>query len=410
MTDAFLEFAGLRVALVHDWLYTVGGAERVLGAMLRCFPGADVHCLFDTLPPADRMRIGYATSRTTFLQRLPGIRRRHRAYLPLMPLAIEQLDLGAYDLVISSSFVVAKGVLTGPDQLHLAYVHSPMRYAWDLQHEYLRRSGVARGLKGAYARMLLHYMRLWDTRTASGPDALVANSHFVARRMRKAYGRPAEVIHPPVSVPAIHRPKRKGDHFLTASRLVPYKNTHAIVGAFRELPGEKLVVAGDGPEMARLRAMAGPNVEFVGHCDDAELRRLMGSARAFVFAAEEDFGIVPVEAQGEGTPVIALGRGGVCETVVEHGEGATGLFFDRPEAEDVADAIRRFVAIEPSFRPEDCHRNAQRFSEERFAEAFTAFVRDELSAFREGIARNRPRPTLRQDYAHAPSQTPAEVF
>ncbi len=210
MADASVDFSGLRIALVHDWLYTVGGAERVLGAMLRCLPGADVHCLFDTLAPADRARIGYATSRTTFLQRLPGIRRRHRAYLPLMPLAIEQLDLGAYDLVISSSFVVAKGVLTGPDQLHLAYVHSPMRYAWDLQHEYLRRSGVARGLKGAYARMLLHYMRLWDTRTASGPDAFIANSHFVARRMRKAYGRTAEVIHPPVAVPARPGPARKG--------------------------------------------------------------------------------------------------------------------------------------------------------------------------------------------------------
>ena len=410
MADASADFAGLRVALVHDWLYTVGGAERVLGAMLRCFPGADVHCLFDTLTPADRARIGYTTSRTTFVQRLPWIRRRHRAYLPLMPLAIEQLDLAAYDLVISSSFVVAKGVLTGPDQLHLAYVHSPMRYAWDLQHEYLRRSGVARGLKGAYARMLLHYMRLWDTRTASGPDAYIANSHFVARRMRKAYGRPSHVIHPPVAVPESHRPTQKGDHFLTASRLVPYKNTHAIVEAFRELPDQRLVVAGEGPELARLRAMAGPNVEFVGHCDDAELRRLMASARAFVFAAEEDFGIVPVEAQGEGTPVIALGRGGVCESVVEHGAGATGLFFDRPEADAVAAAIRRFIAIEPTFRPEDCHRNALRFSEARFTEAFTAFVHEELRAFREGIALNRPRSLPRQDYTPTPSQTPIEVF
>ena len=285
-----------------------------------------------------------------------------------------------------------------------------MRYAWDLQHEYLRRSGVARGLKGAYARTLLHYMRLWDTRTASGPDAYIANSHFVARRMRKAYGRPARVIHPPVAVPASHRPAQRGDYFLTASRLVPYKNTHAIVEAFRELSGERLVVAGDGPELARLRAMAGPNVEFVGYCEDAELRRLMASARAFVFAAEEDFGIVPVEAQGEGTPVIALGRGGVCESVVEHGSGATGLFFDRPEAEAVAAAIRRFVATESTFRSEDCHRNALRFSEARFVDAFTAFVHEELRAFREGIARNRPQAPPRPDYAHSTSQMPAEVF
>jgi glycosyltransferase involved in cell wall biosynthesis len=203
-----------------------------------------------------------------------------------MPLAIEQLDLSGYDLVISSSYAVAKGILTGPDQVHIAYVHSPMRYAWDLQHQYLAESGMARGLKGALARVILHYMRMWDARTASGVTAFAANSAFVARRIRKCYGRDARVIHPPVDVPAALPAWTRGDHFLVASRLVPYKNVRAVVEAFKLLPDQKLVIAGTGPELARLRALAGPNVTFAGFVSDSELRRLMGTARAFVFAAE----------------------------------------------------------------------------------------------------------------------------
>ena len=372
---------GVRVVVVHDWLYTFGGAERVLQSILRCLPNADVFTLFDILSDADRKRIGFTAAHTSFLQNMPGLARRHRLYLPLMPLAIEQFDLSGYDVVVSSSYAVAKGVLTGPDQLHLSYIHSPMRYAWDLQHQYLAESGLDHGTKSVLARMLLHRMRLWDTRTANGVDSYAANSRFVARRVRKSYGRDARVIYPPVSVPPTLSPRpAREDFFLTASRLVPYKNVRAVAEAFRALPEQRLVIAGTGPELERLRALAGPNVSFAGFVPDAELRRLMATARAFVFAAEEDFGIIPVEAQGEGTPVIALGRGGARETIVVDGPEPTGLFFDAPTPEAIAAAVRRFLDA-PAFSPVACHANALRFAEARFDAEFKAFVDEEFAAF-----------------------------
>jgi len=300
----------MRVAVIHDWLYIVGGAERVLQSILRCYPDADVFCLFDILPDSDRAKLGLPRSNTTFIQKLPFLKKLHRQYLPLMPLAIEQLDLSRYDLIISSSHAVAKGVLTGPDQIHISYVHSPMRYAWDLQHQYLRESGMVSGIKSMLARTLLHKMRLWDARTANAVDEYVANSRFIGRRIRKLYGRAASVIYPPVDVPENFEPVRKEGFFFTASRLVPYKNTRAIVEAFKQMPDDRLLVAGRGPEMERLKAIATPNVTFLGFVPDNKLAQLMSAARAFVFAAEEDFGIVVVEAQGRGTPVIAYGKGG----------------------------------------------------------------------------------------------------
>jgi len=380
----------LRVAVIHDWLYVLGGAERVLQGILRCFPGADVHCLFDILPPSDRRWIGFESSKTSFMQKMPGLRRRHRLYLPLMPLAIEQFDLSRYDLVISSSYAVAKGVITGPDQLHISYVHSPMRYAWDLQHQYLRESGFDRGLRGMAARCLLHFMRIWDSRTANGVDEHVANSHFVERRIRKLYGRRAAVIHPPVSVRDMLPVCAKGRFFLTASRLVAYKNTRAIVEAFRELPEEHLLVAGSGPELARLKSIAGPNVTFLGFVDDAELARLMTTARAFIFASEEDFGIVVAEAQGRGTPVIALGRGGAREIVVAEGAWPTGLFFAEPTAAAIIAAIDEFRDREAEFTPANCHRNALRFAEARFDLEFSAFVGARVAKFRDEVAARSP--------------------
>ena len=390
--------AAPRVAVVHDWLYTLGGAEKVLRSILRCFPQADLFCLFDVLGEADRRQIGYDRAATSFLQHMPGIARNHRRYLPLMPLAIEQLDLRGYDLVISSSFAVAKGVLTGPDQLHVSYVHSPMRYAWDLQLQYLHEAGLDRGLKSGLARLLLHRMRIWDVRTASGVDRYVANSAFVARRVRKLYGCQAKVIHPPVRVPEQLQGLARGDFFLTASRLVPYKNVRVLVEAFARLPGQRLVVAGCGPEYERLQALAGSNVEMIGFVDDDTLRRLMATARAFVFAAEEDFGIAPVEAQALGTPVIALGRGGALETVVTQGENATGLLFAGPEPAQVAAAVERFIAEEARFSPEACRRNAARFSEERFEREFRDWVNSAYAVFRTECAATHARmPSLDPD-------------
>jgi len=371
----------MRVAIVHDWLYTMGGAEQVLREMLRCYPGADVFTLFDVLSPEDRAKIGFKEARTSFLQNMPFIRRLHRSYLPLMPIAIEQFDLSRYDLVISSSYAVAKGVITGPNQLHISYVHSPMRYAWDLQHAYLNESGYTAGIKSALARGLLHRMRIWDVRTSHGPDAMIANSHFVAKRIKKVYGRDATVIYPPVTISNRATDLPTGGHFLTASRLVPYKRIEAVIRAFAELPNLKLVVAGAGPDAERLKAMAGPNVSFAGFVSDEKLRELMGTARAFVFAAEEDFGIIVVEAQAEGAPVLALGRGGARETVSASSGRRTGMFFDSPSPEAIAQCVRAFVAEEKSFSRADCRARASEFSAERFRTELTAFVNSRMSTF-----------------------------
>jgi glycosyltransferase involved in cell wall biosynthesis len=352
-----------------------------------------VHALFDVMSPLVRNRVGFEAARTSFLQSMPGIRKRHRAYLPLMPLAVEQFDLSGYDLVVSSSYAVAKGILTGPDQLHLSYVHSPMRYAWDLQHQYLEESGMTRGVKGALARVVLHQMRLWDSRTANGVDAYATNSNFVARRIRKIYGRDAEVIYPPVTVAPTLSQSPRANYFLTASRLVPYKRVRALVEAFAMLPEQRLVVVGTGPELTRLQSIAGPNVEFRGFVPDAELAALMAQAAAFLYAAEEDFGIVVVEAQGHGAPVIALGRGGVCETIVTTGPHPTGAFFDVPEAGAIAEAVRAFLNRPTEFRATDCHVNALRFSEDRFDAAFRSFVGTQWQRHREQLqAGIDPRP------------------
>ncbi|OYU50588.1 MAG: glycosyl transferase family 1 [Rhizobiales bacterium PAR1] len=368
----------MRVAVIHDWLYVVGGAERVLADILKCYPDADVFTLFDALSPEGHRQIGLKTVKTSFLHKFPAISRLHRMLLPLMPLAIEQLDLSEYDLVISSSYAVAKGVLTGPNQVHVAYVHSPMRYAWDLQHEYLRQSKMVWGLKSMLARLFLGRMRIWDVRTAHGPDAMLANSAFVARRIQKIYGRKATVLNPPVEIAAARADTPRGNYFFAASRLVPYKNIHLIVEAITKAPDLKLVVAGTGPEEARLKAMAGPNVEFKGFVSDAEMRALMAGARAFIFAAEEDFGIVPVEAQAEGTPVIAFGRGGALETVKSDVPGRTGMFFDTPTPEAILASVRRFIAEEAGFSREACRAQAERFSSERFRTELQRLVGEEI--------------------------------
>jgi glycosyltransferase involved in cell wall biosynthesis len=372
----------MRVAVVHDWLYVIGGAEQVLREILRCYPTADVFTLFDLLSPEDRRKLGFERSQTSFMQKMPMIGRRHRSFLPLMPLAIEQFDLSSYDLVISSSYAVAKGVLTGPDQLHVAYVHSPMRYAWDLQHVYLKESGYDVGLKSLIARVILHRMRMWDVRTAHGPDAIFTNSQFVARRIKKIYGRDSRVIYPPVTLSSSDAIRPAGEHFLAASRLVPYKRIEPIVRAFNTMPDLKLVVAGDGPEADRLKKLAGPNVSFAGFVPDDRLRELMATARAFVFAAEEDFGIILVEAQSEGAPVLALGRGGARESIAGNGPHATGMFFEAAQPHSIAECVRSFIANENAVSRQDCRQRAAFFSAERFRRQLVSAIDGELERFR----------------------------
>ena len=372
-----------RVAIVHDWLEVYAGAERVLEQLLKMWPGADVFTLVDFLPDQHRGFLGDSTVHTSFIQRLPGSRKRFRHYLPLMPMAIEQFDLSSYDIVMSSSYAVAKGVITSGNQLHVSYVHSPIRYAWDLQHQYLREAHLQQGFKSMLVRAILHYMRLWDVRTAPNVDVMLANSRYIARRIEKCYGREAEVIYPPVDTSGFSLVTRKQDFYVTASRLVPYKMIPVIAEAFRLLPDRKLVVIGDGPDMARLREVAGPNVEVMGHQPGDVLRAHMQNARAFVFAAEEDFGITPVEAQACGTPVIAYGRGGTQETVLAVGEcpRPTGVFFHEQTPESIAAAVRRFESISDEIRPVDCRDNALRFSTETFRQSMSQAVNGAIREF-----------------------------
>lgn len=370
----------MKVAIVHEWLVTRAGSEKVVEEILALYPEADLFTLICALPPGQDDMIRGRNVTTSFLQNLWGARTRHRLFMPLMPLAVEQFDLSAYDLVISSSHAVAKGVITGPNQVHLSYIHSPMRYAWDLQHVYLAESGLTRGFRSALARLLLHYLRIWDLRTANGPERMIANSAYIARRIAKVYRRDADVVFPPVDVEAMPFSAQREDFYLAASRMTPYKRMALIVSAFARMPDKKLVVVGDGPELALVRRIATSNIEVLGYLEDDALRDRMRRAKAFVFAAEEDFGILPVEAQACGAPVIAFGRGGALETVVgPDGERPTGLFFDAQTEESLVDAVRRFEEDPGRFTPENCRANARRFTREAFRASFKAIADAEIA-------------------------------
>ncbi|HVE07472.1 MAG TPA: glycosyltransferase family 4 protein [Paraburkholderia sp.] len=364
-----------RVAIVNDWLVTYAGSERVLEQIIAMFPEADLFSLVDFFPDEHRGKLLGKRAQTSFIQRLPRAKTAYRSYLPLMPLAIEQFDLSAYDLVISASHAVAKGIITGPDQVHVSYVHSPIRYAWDMQHEYLNEAGMAKGPKSWLARSVLHYMRLWDTRTVHGVDAFMANSGFIGRRMRKTYGCNATVVYPPIDVERFALGTQREDFYLTASRMVPYKRVPLMVEAFSRLPDKRFVVIGDGPDFDKAKAVAGPNVTLLGYQPAEVLIDHMQRARGFLYAAEEDFGISVVEAQACGAPVIAYGRGGVLETVIESPDPMrrTGVFYREQNVAAIVAALKRFEALGP-FHPEVCHRNAIRFSPERFRAEFRHVV------------------------------------
>jgi glycosyltransferase involved in cell wall biosynthesis len=372
----------MRVAVVHDWLVTFGGAERVLREIVNMFPSADIFTLVDFLPREDRSFLQGRLVRTSFLQKIPRAKHVYRQLLPLMPLAIEQFDLSDYDLVISSSHAVAKGVITGPDQLHISYTHTPIRYAWDLQHQYLRESNMSRGVKSWIARLLLGYIRMWDYRTSNGVDEFVANSQFIARRIWKIYRRKASVIYPPVDVSRFSMVSQKDEFYLTASRLVPYKRVDLIVESFRAMPNLRLFVIGDGPELEKIKAIAPSNVTLLGHQPIEVLIDYMQKAKAFIYAAEEDFGIAPVEAQACGTPVIAYGRGGLLETVRGVGGSShpTGLFFHTQSTDSIIDALQRFEQLKGVFSPEVCRKNALRFSTDRFRSEFMSFVNERIAS------------------------------
>ena len=362
-----------KVAIVHDWLQSLYGSERVVEQMLACFPQARLFSLVDMMPKGSRGFLEDVAVETSFIQNLPFAKRHFRRYLLLMPLAIEQFDLGGFDLVLSSSHAFAKGVLTGPRQVHVAYIHAPIRYGWEYQHQYLRESGLDRGPLSWLARWQLHKIRNWDFRTGAGPDKLIANSSFVADRIKKIYRRDAEVIHPPVRLQDFAPTESKEDYFIAVSRFVPYKRTELICAAFAQMPDLKLKVIGDGPGMAKVARA--PNVELLGTLPRAEVAAHLARARALVFAAEEDFGITVVEAQAAGTAIIAYGFGGVRDTVQAiPAADPTGVFFTEQSVWAICDAVRRFLEVEDRFRREALVENARQFSEERFRDHYRSFV------------------------------------
>lgn len=393
----------MKVAVIHDWLVIYGGAERVLEHILDLYPQADLFSLIDTVPPEQRHFLRGKTPKTSFLQKIPGVHRHYRKLLPLMPFAIEQFDLSHYDLIISSSYCVAKGVLTGPNQVHVCYCHSPMRYAWDHYHEYLEQLNLKKGLKGLFVRWQLHKIRTWDVRSSNSVDVFLANSSFVAKRIAKIYRRESVLLYPPVDTRLFSLQERKDDYYVTAGRLVPFKRIDLVVAAFAQMPEKKLLVVGDGPEMAKLRQLAGPNVTFVGYQSAAVVREHLAHAKAFLFPSEEDFGIVPLEAQACGTPVIAYARGGALETVRGLGEsplkGAvgpdpekpTGVFFHEQSVAAVIEAVERFerAAQDQPWHPEAIHQNAQRFSIDAFKEGLSRHVQEAWAAHAPAFLRKK---------------------
>lgn len=364
-----------KVAVIHDWLTVYGGGERVLEQILKVFKKAHLFTLVDYLNEKDREFIKNRKITTSFIQSLPFSKKYYRHYLILMPYAIENFDLSDYDIIISSSHAVAKGVLTGPDQLHISYVHSPIRYAWDLQHEYLKTSGLNDGFKGMIAKWQLHKMRLWDYRTTNGVDTWIANSSFIKKRIWKVYRRKANIIYPPVNTKKFFISTTKNDYYFTVSRFVPYKRIDIIVDAFKSMPEKELVVIGDGPEWNKINKNIPKNVKLLGYQESNIVEEYMRNAKAFIFAAREDFGIVPVEAQACGVPVIAYGKGGVIDTVIEN---KTGIYFYEQSEQSIVEAVTKFENLKNEFDPSEIRAHAEKFSEERFRSEIEAYVKNEI--------------------------------
>ncbi len=366
----------MKKALIHDWYYVNGGAEKVVHSFNSIWDDLDHFGLVDFLNEKDRAFILNGKQVTTsFIQNLPTAKSNHRKFLQLFPYAIEQFNLEEYDLVLSSSASVAKGVLTHQNQLHICYCHSPMRYAWDLYHQYLRETNYS-GLKKMYAQYVLSKMRIWDAAASNRVDYFIANSVYIKNRIKKNYNRDSHVIYPPVNVLNYTIQKEKDDYYFTASRMVPYKKIEVIVRAFNTMPNKKLIVAGDGPEYKNIKKIAKKNIELKGFLDENQLKEYLQNAKAFIFAAEEDFGIIPVEAQSCGTPVIGFNKGGLKETVIDK---KTGLLFNQQTPESIIEAVKYFEKLK--FDADVIRENALKFSKERFESEIETFVNQKYSEF-----------------------------
>lgn len=370
----------MKVAIVQEWLVTVGGSDKVVKAILDVFPDADVYTLVAKKDVCDELGIPWEKVHTSFIQKMPLGTKKHRAYLPLFPFAIEQFDLRGYDVVISSSHCVAKGVLTKADQLHICYCHSPIRYCWDMYNEYLEESHLDKGFKSWLVRLMLHPIRQFDAIAGSRVDYYISNSDYVGQRIRKTYRRKATTIHPNIDISNFELCNDKKEYYLASSRLVAYKKIDTIIEAFNQMPDKKLVVIGGGPNLEAYRKLAKDNVTVMGYQPFDVLKDKMQHAKAFVFAADEDFGMIPIEAQSCGTPVIAYGHGGSLETV---NGGKTGLFFNEQTPEAIVEAVNRFEAMgSQPFAPADCRQWAEGFSEERFKREIKEFVEEKYEEFK----------------------------
>ncbi|WP_179344644.1 glycosyltransferase [Winogradskyella ursingii] len=373
----------MKKALIHDWYTVYGGAERCVESFTNIWDDFDHFSLIDNLSQEHRdIILKGKQTKNTFIQNLPFGKTKYRNYLPLFPLAIEELDLTDYELIISSSSSVAKGVLTRPNQLHISYVYSPVRYAWDLYSQYIKEEGLDKGIKGLFARYFLFKLRLWDFSTANRPDHYIAISNFVAKRIKKIYNKEAIVIYPPVDTKSFTLATETKDYYITCSRMVPYKKIDLIVDAFSRT-NKKLIVVGDGPDYKKIKKLANSNVELKGYVEKEEMQVLIKQARAFIFAAEEDFGIAPIEAQACGVPVIAYGKGGALETIKgvfpsenNVSEAMTGIFFEDQEADSLINALKYFEDNEARFNKIEIRKNAKRFSVERFELEFKETIEE----------------------------------
>ncbi len=367
----------IKYALVHEWLTpkATGGSELVVKEILKHIK-ADVHALIDFESSNPESYLYGRTIGHTFLQNFPFARNGVQKYLPLLPLAMEQLDLREYDVILSSSHAVAKGVLSSPQQLHICYCHTPMRYAWDLTFDYLNHSRAGKGIPGIFTRYLLHRLRQWDVISANRVDYFIANSHHTARRIWRCYRREAKVIYPPVNIERFPFSSEKQDFYLTVSRLVSYKKIALIVRAFNQL-GYPLVIVGDGPDLPKIRQMAQGNIKVLGAQNDQVVEQYMTQAKAFVYAACEDFGIALVEAQACGTPVIAYGGGGALETVIDirqDRDQGTGIFFFPQTHQALVETVETFSEFQHQIKPESCRNQAAKFTPKVFETSYLAFL------------------------------------
>ena len=365
----------LRTAIIHEWFVNYAGSERCVESFVNLYPDADVFSLVDFLDDNQReIILKGKKAKTSFIQSLPLAKKGHRNYLPFFPKAIESFDLSDYDIILSSAHAVAKGVKKNKNQLHICYCHSPMRYAWDQADQYLR------GTKGFWAKFFINYLREWDVRSSSNVDFFIANSNHIAEKIKRIYNRDAEVIYPPVDVDQFEIGKSKEDCYLIVSRLVQYKRVDLVVEAFNLMPDKKLIVIGDGPEKEKIKREAAPNIEFIGYQSGDKLKEYMQKAKAFVFAAEEDFGITVVEAMACGTPVIALNYGGTSESVLH---GRTGILFGKQTKESLISAVRNFENSPASFNPEVIRNHSNKFSRKIFEDSIKNYIDSRYKLFNE---------------------------